>query len=189
MVSRLRVQVGADLCWVAGRQDPPHFADRPRLPPLTQHARLPGLRVRAGGHPAVDYRTGEGRPLPAAPHGRRCCTGGGQHRRPPRPSGPGRLQLPQFYNNYKNKSAEALSPWFLAQWLLVRPWSDLLHAPQQRWQRTWMQRRPMPPLPPAPSSPAVGVCHCVSGPQGDTFNLLGCLMQGEQLPTTTYTAM
>jgi hypothetical protein len=26
-------------------------------------------------------------------------------------------------------------------------------------------------------------------PQGDTSNLLGCLMQGEQLPTTTYTAM
>jgi hypothetical protein len=29
------------------------------------------------------------------------------------------LQLPQFITNYKNKSAEALSPWFLAQWLLV----------------------------------------------------------------------
>lgn len=30
-----------------------------------------------------------------------------------------RLQLPQYYRNYKTKSAEALSPWFLAQWLLV----------------------------------------------------------------------
>jgi hypothetical protein len=25
--------------------------------------------------------------------------------------------------------------------------------------------------------------------QGDTTNLLGCLLQGQQLPTTTYTAM
>lgn len=56
---------------------------------------------------------------------------------PPRPP-----QLPQFISNFKNKSAEALSPWFLAQWLL-----------------------------------------------GDTFNLTGALMQGQQLPTTTYTAM
>jgi hypothetical protein len=52
------------------------------------------------------------------------------------------LQLPQFISNFRNKSAEALSPWFLAQWLL-----------------------------------------------GDTFNLTGALMQGQQLPTTTYTAM
>jgi len=51
-------------------------------------------------------------------------------------------QLPQFVSNFRNKSAEALSPWFLAQWLL-----------------------------------------------GDTFNLTGALMQGQQLPTTTYTAM
>jgi hypothetical protein len=51
-------------------------------------------------------------------------------------------QLPQFISNFRNKSAEALSPWFLAQWLL-----------------------------------------------GDTFNLTGALMQGEQLATTTYTAM
>jgi hypothetical protein len=29
------------------------------------------------------------------------------------------LQLPQYYRNYKTKSADALSPWFLAQWLLV----------------------------------------------------------------------
>jgi hypothetical protein len=59
----------------------------------------------------------------------------------PCPPTPGR-QLPQFISNFKNKSAEALSPWFLAQWLL-----------------------------------------------GDTFNLTGALMQGQQLPTTTYTAM
>ncbi|KAF6265789.1 PQ loop repeat-domain-containing protein [Scenedesmus sp. NREL 46B-D3] len=51
-------------------------------------------------------------------------------------------QIPQYVRNYKTKSAEALSPWFLASWLL-----------------------------------------------GDTTNLLGCLLQGQQLPTTTYTAM
>eukprot|EP00955_Chlamydomonas_euryale_P098252 365130-Chlamydomonas_euryale.AAC.3 len=51
-------------------------------------------------------------------------------------------QLPQVISNMKNQTAEALSPWFLAQWFL-----------------------------------------------GDTLNLLGCLVQGEQLPTTTYLAM
>lgn len=51
-------------------------------------------------------------------------------------------QLPQFISNIRNQSAEALSPWFLAEWLL-----------------------------------------------GDTCNLLGCLLQGMCLPTTTYTAM
>jgi hypothetical protein len=29
------------------------------------------------------------------------------------------LQIPQYVRNYKTKSAEALSPWFLASWLLV----------------------------------------------------------------------
>lgn len=29
-------------------------------------------------------------------------------------------QFPQYYKNYKTKTVEALSPWFLAQWLLVR---------------------------------------------------------------------
>jgi hypothetical protein len=53
-----------------------------------------------------------------------------------------RAQLPQFLNNIKHQSSEALSIWFLAQWFA-----------------------------------------------GDTFNLLGCLMQGEQLPTTTMLAM
>lgn len=61
---------------------------------------------------------------------------------PPTPPTPPRAQLPQFISNWRNKSAEALSPWFLAQWLL-----------------------------------------------GDTFNLTGALLQGQQLPTTTYTAM
>jgi hypothetical protein len=83
------------------------------------------------------------------------------------------LQLPQFISNYKNKSAEALSPWFLAEWLLVSaarnstsvcctfvPLTSLVH----------------------PDKLAAAM-------QGDTSNLLGCLLQGEQLPTTTYTAM
>lgn len=51
-------------------------------------------------------------------------------------------QFPQYYQNYKTKTVEALSPWFLAQWLL-----------------------------------------------GDTGNILGCLLTGDQQPTTTYTAM
>lgn len=29
------------------------------------------------------------------------------------------MQVPQFVDNYKNESAEALSPWFLADWLVV----------------------------------------------------------------------
>ncbi|KAG1660749.1 hypothetical protein FOA52_010623 [Chlamydomonas sp. UWO 241] len=51
-------------------------------------------------------------------------------------------QVPQVIGNIRNQSAEALSPWFLAQWFA-----------------------------------------------GDTLNLLGCLVQGEQLATTTYLAM
>jgi hypothetical protein len=39
-----------------------------------------------------------------------------------------RLQIPQYVRNYKTKSAEALSPWFLASWLLVSK------AAQQHWQ-------------------------------------------------------
>lgn len=50
--------------------------------------------------------------------------------------------MPQFIDNIKNQSAEALSVWFLAQWF-----------------------------------------------GGDTLNLLGCLIQGQQLPTTTFLAM
>lgn len=50
-------------------------------------------------------------------------------------------QLPQFITNIINQSAEALSPWFLFQWL-----------------------------------------------SGDTFNLLGCLLTGDQLVTETLTA-
>ncbi|KAL3692557.1 hypothetical protein R1sor_006208 [Riccia sorocarpa] len=50
-------------------------------------------------------------------------------------------QLPQFISNIKNQSAEALSPWFLFQWLT-----------------------------------------------GDSFNLLGCILTGDQLATETLTA-
>ena len=48
--------------------------------------------------------------------------------------------MPQIIRNARTQSAEALSPFFLAEWLM-----------------------------------------------GDTTNLLGALLQGEQLPTTTYT--
>lgn len=50
-------------------------------------------------------------------------------------------QVPQFITNIKRQRADALSPWFLAEWLL-----------------------------------------------GDTCNLIGCLMTGNQLATVTYTA-
>eukprot|EP00740_Mantoniella_antarctica_P019143 CAMPEP_0198697646 /NCGR_PEP_ID=MMETSP1468-20131203/325597_1 /TAXON_ID=1461545 /ORGANISM="Mantoniella sp, Strain CCMP1436" /LENGTH=111 /DNA_ID=CAMNT_0044454381 /DNA_START=62 /DNA_END=393 /DNA_ORIENTATION=+ len=50
-------------------------------------------------------------------------------------------QVPQFVQNFRLKSAEGLSPWFLAEWLM-----------------------------------------------GDTLNLLGCLMTGDQLPSQSYTA-
>lgn len=32
-------------------------------------------------------------------------------------------QMPQIISNFRNNSAEALSAWFLAEWLLVRPCS------------------------------------------------------------------
>eukprot|EP00271_Cylindrocystis_brebissonii_P008996 TRINITY_DN23570_c0_g1_i1.p1 TRINITY_DN23570_c0_g1~~TRINITY_DN23570_c0_g1_i1.p1 ORF type:complete len:834 (-),score=140.45 TRINITY_DN23570_c0_g1_i1:637-3138(-) len=51
-------------------------------------------------------------------------------------------QLPQFISNIRCQSAEALSPWFLFQWL-----------------------------------------------SGDTLNLLGCILTGDQLPSETYTAL
>lgn len=50
-------------------------------------------------------------------------------------------QVPQFVTNIKRQRADALSPWFLAEWLM-----------------------------------------------GDTCNLIGCLMTGNQLATVTYTA-
>lgn len=50
-------------------------------------------------------------------------------------------QVPQFITNIKRQRADALSPWFLAEWLM-----------------------------------------------GDTCNLIGCLMTGNQLATVTYTA-
>ncbi|CAL5225418.1 g8232 [Coccomyxa viridis] len=51
-------------------------------------------------------------------------------------------QMPQIISNFRNQSAEALSPYFLAEWLL-----------------------------------------------GDTCNLIGCLLTGNQLVTQVYTAM
>ena len=51
-------------------------------------------------------------------------------------------QFPQLVRNFRRKSADGLSPWFLAEWLM-----------------------------------------------GDTLNLLGCLMTGDQLPSQTYTAV
>jgi PQ loop repeat len=77
-------------------------------------------------------------------------------------------QLPQFVLNIKNESAEALSAWFLAEWLLVR----LLFV--------------------ACFAAFVSIAALIQSQchfQGDTCNLVGCLLTGDQLPTTTYTAM
>ena len=32
-------------------------------------------------------------------------------------------QFPQLWRNFRTQSAEALSPWFLAEWLMVRPFA------------------------------------------------------------------
>lgn len=90
-------------------------------------------------------------------------------------------QIPQLVQNYRSKKAEALSPWFLAQWLMV------------------CMMLCMPPFQSASLSGrnAVHATHrflCCPATdaallQGDTTNLIGCLLSGEQLPTTTYTAM
>ena len=95
------------------------------------------------------------------------------------------MQLPQFISNYRNKSAEALSPWFLAEWLLVS--ARLLDVQQQQQQQRGLARS----LPGLTGAAGAGITDTPLPPvlQGDTSNLLGCLLQGEQLPTTTYTAM
>jgi hypothetical protein len=64
---------------------------------------------------------------------------------PPPPPTPPTLpcfQAPQIIRNARTRSAAALSPWFLAEWLL-----------------------------------------------GDTCNLIGCLLTGDQLRTMVFTAM
>lgn len=97
-------------------------------------------------------------------------------------------------DNWRNGSAEALSPWFLAEWFLVRQ----LCMPAQRWKTLGR-----------------GVCksclcqaadthvwdaapvECMTAPrrlilrvsmQGDASNLVGCMLTGTQLPLTTTTA-
>lgn len=72
-------------------------------------------------------------------------------------------QVPQFITNIKRQRADALSPWFLAEWLMV---SESCACPSI-------------------------LCRCHTARltlQGDTCNLIGCLMTGNQLATVTYTA-
>lgn len=119
-------------------------------------------------------------------------------------------QLPQLVRNYRSKSAEALSPWFLAEWLLVGGWGvggrsgqsgggglcGSVTQPAAAWAHAAAAQQacgeglscgaaasrgllPPPPLPtPSPARP----------PQGDTFNLVGALLKGDQLPTVVFTA-
>ena len=119
------------------------------------------------------------------------------HLTPPRPPPPPSIpcsrapQLPQMVRNARTRSADALSPWFLAEWLLVRGLGGCGGAVQWPWRavgRGGGRTRPpagpraraaAPPPPPPPPPP----------PQGDTCNLIGCLLAADQLATMTYTAM
>ena len=74
-------------------------------------------------------------------------------------------QVPQFITNIKRQRADALSPWFLAEWLLV---SQIFQF--------------------RISHMACQSLDCILAMQGDTCNLIGCLMTGNQLATVTYTA-
>ena len=78
-------------------------------------------------------------------------------------------QFPQIYSNIKNRSAEALSAWFLAEWLMVGLSAKFSPEAYE------MLRQ--------------GSSWCVLPLQGDTCNLIGCLLTGDQLVTQTYTAM
>jgi hypothetical protein len=122
------------------------------------------------------------------------------------------LQIPQYYRNYKTKSAEALSPWFLAQWLLVRVYqSGNHHIPEAVCCQLCTLSTDSLAVSVLHQQPCTGLtvtctsrssrsiaCRCQREPehhccprvlQGDTFNLIGALLQGQQLPTTVYTAM
>ena len=78
-------------------------------------------------------------------------------------------QVPQFVKNIKQQRADALSAWFLAEWLLVRSvCSSTVRSVLEQ---------------------IIAVDASVAALQGDTCNLIGCLMTGNQLPTVTYTAM
>ena len=87
-------------------------------------------------------------------------------------------QLPQVISNFKNKSAEALSAWFLAEWLMVIALSRLLTQqsnphPENLQEWIFQAKRLF-------TFPFI---------QGDTCNLIGCLLTGDQLMTQTYTAV
>lgn len=44
-------------------------------------------------------------------------------------------QIPQLVANYRRKRADALSPWFLAEWLLVGPVFRLARGVPTVWAR------------------------------------------------------
>ena len=105
-------------------------------------------------------------------------------------------QMPQLYRNYRSQSAEALSPWFLAEWLLVRVcvcvWWVVVGGVELGavpgavcWGATHAAyasccRAPAALLIPPPPPLLL--------PQGDTCNLLGALLKGDQPTTVVLTA-
>lgn len=92
-------------------------------------------------------------------------------------------QMPQIIRNARTQSAEALSPFFLAEWLIVR---DMEERREKGFFLYLLFALSLShnffPLSPSLSSFSLP-------PQGDTFNLIGCLLTGDQLQTMTYSAM
>lgn len=111
-------------------------------------------------------------------------------------------QVPQLVKNYKTKSAEALSAWFLAEWLLVGGSGGVGEQPagaggrvQGRAPGNRSGRCSACSTPPQqPSQRCAAGAHTARAPpralrtQGDTCNLVGALLKGDQLPTVVFTA-
>jgi PQ loop repeat len=104
-------------------------------------------------------------------------------------------QLPQFIDNWKNESADALSPWFLAEWFMVRhhylgPTAcclprkpHMICQPGARKAGVYLSAISQPSC--NPSRPP----QQRRSMQGDASNLLGCMLTGVQLPLTSATAV
>jgi hypothetical protein len=106
-------------------------------------------------------------------------------------------QVPQFVQNFRLKSAEGLSPWW-GRVQLEYPIQMTHGCESARFHITepMMNHEVKTWLPGFNSiKPLLSNSTCAATPwflaewlMGDTFNLLGCLMTGDQLPSETYTA-
>lgn len=87
--------------------------------------------------------------------------------------------------NYKSKSAEALSPWFLAEWLLGDTF-NLLGG--ERGRVAWCSRphklHGVCPAAPPPAGPALSR----SASRTRASHPAAALLKGDQLPTVVFTA-